>query len=152
MSNPPKAFQITFYIQILSNLINLNLLWRCSLAFEGVWGSFFVRFHFLGVPSERQNGGCRRLPMTSLQSRISTRELPFRISGKTFLARQIYKLSCGINLIYSPEMSIRTLSVDGLKSGPPVQNQQRCTKALQNGCTVGTQLKCSCLTVFLQLM
>ena len=26
------------------------------------------------------------------------------------------------------------------------------TKALQNGCTAGLQLKCSCLTAFLQLM
>ena len=41
--------------------------------------------NFGSVSYEKQNGGRRRLTVRSLQSRISTRKLSLRMSGKTFL-------------------------------------------------------------------
>ena len=66
VQNPPKIFQITFNIPIHSKQINLNLLTRYILAFEGVWSCLFVCFHFLGVSSERPNSGHQRHPMRHL--------------------------------------------------------------------------------------
>ena len=71
-------------------------------------------FIFLGFSAKKQNDGRRWLPIAYLQSLISTGKLPLRMSGKTFLEKQIDKLSFGISLFYSPEMSIRTPSGDGL--------------------------------------
>ena len=70
-------------------------------------------FIFLGFPVKKQNGGRRRLPIAYLQSLISTGKLPLRMSGRTFLKGYIDKLSFGISLVYSPEISIRTPSGDG---------------------------------------
>ena len=79
--------------------------------FEVVYLYVFI---FLGFSAKKQNDGRRWLPIAYLQSLISTGKLPLRMSGKTFLEKQIDKLSFRISLVYSPEMSIRTPSGDGL--------------------------------------
>ena len=79
--------------------------------FEVVYWYVFI---FLAFSARKENDGRRWLPIAYVRSLISTGKLPLRMSVETFLEKQIDKLSFGISLVYSPEMSIRTPSGDGL--------------------------------------